>query len=122
MNSRPKDIFIVTYRSWTQYGRIVKNDNEPTNNSTPAEISSGSTQDRAETQSLSLQLRRTAPAAKTAFPEMKLHHAFAGTTAVSMTGRNNLLSPAPTANRKTNSADFSGGTCLHLNHWPPLHR
>jgi hypothetical protein len=36
--------------------------------------------------------------------------------------RNNLLSPVPTANRKTNAADISGGTCLHLNHWPPLHQ
>jgi hypothetical protein len=53
---------------------------------------------------------------------MKLHHAFAGTTAVSVTGRNNLLSPAPTGNRITNAADISGGTCPHLNHWPPLHQ
>jgi hypothetical protein len=70
----------------------------------------------------SYKLRRTAPAAKTVIPEMKLHHAFAGTTAVSVTWRNNLLSPAPTANRKTNAADISGGTCLNLNHWPPLHQ
>jgi hypothetical protein len=53
---------------------------------------------------------------------MKLHHAFAGTTAVSVTGRNNLLSAASTANKKTNAADISGGTCLHLNHWSPLHQ
>jgi hypothetical protein len=53
----------------------------------PAEISSGST-----------------PAAKTAIPKMKRHHAFAGTTAVSVTGQKNLFSPAPTANRKTNAA------------------
>jgi hypothetical protein len=50
----------------------------------------------------------------------ELHHAFAGTTAISVTRHNNLLSPATTANRKTNAADISGGTCLHLNHWPPL--
>jgi hypothetical protein len=55
----------------------------------------------------SLQLQNSA---KTAIPEMKLHHTFAGTTAVSVTGRNNLLSPAPTDNRKTNAADISGGT------------
>jgi hypothetical protein len=53
---------------------------------------------------------------------MKLHHAFAGTTAISVTGHNNLLSPMPTANRKTNAADISGSTCLHLNHWLPLHQ
>jgi hypothetical protein len=53
---------------------------------------------------------------------MKLHHAFAGTTAISVTGRNNLFSPAPTTNRKTNAADISGGTCLHLNHWPTLYQ
>jgi hypothetical protein len=50
---------------------------------------------------------------------MKLHHAFAGTTAVLVTGGNNLFSPAPTAN---NAADISGSTCLHLNHWPTLHQ
>jgi hypothetical protein len=53
---------------------------------------------------------------------MKLHHAFAGTTTVSVTVRNNLLSPAPTANIKTNTANISSGTCLHLNHWLPLHQ
>jgi hypothetical protein len=59
---------------------------------------------------------------KTAIPEMKLHHAFAGTTAFSVIECNNLLSPAPTANRKTNATDISGGTCLHLNHRSPLHQ
>jgi hypothetical protein len=49
-----------TYRRWTQYERVVKNDIEPTNNSTPEEISSGSTQDRAEKQPLSLQLQNSA--------------------------------------------------------------
>jgi lambda repressor-like predicted transcriptional regulator len=34
-----------TYRSWKQYERIIKNDTEPTNNSRPAEILNGSTQD-----------------------------------------------------------------------------
>jgi hypothetical protein len=53
---------------------------------------------------------------------MKLHHAFADSTAISVTGHNNLLSPAPTTDRKTNAVDISGGTCLHLNHWPPLHQ
>jgi hypothetical protein len=53
---------------------------------------------------------------------MKLRHAFAGTTAISVTGCNNLLSPAPATNRKTNAADISGGICLHLNHWLPLHQ
>jgi hypothetical protein len=53
---------------------------------------------------------------------MKLHHAFAGTTAILVKVRSNLLSPVPTTNRKTNTADISGGTCLHLNHWLPLHQ
>jgi hypothetical protein len=52
---------------------------------------------------------------------MKLHHAFAGTT-ILVTGHNNLFSPAPTVNRKTNAADISSGACQNLNHWPPLHQ
>jgi hypothetical protein len=47
------------YRSWKQYEGIIKNNTEPTNNSTPGEISSGSSQDRAETKSLSPQLQNS---------------------------------------------------------------
>jgi hypothetical protein len=46
---------------------------------------------------------------------IKLHHALAGTTAISLTGRNNLLSPTPTADRTTTVADISGGTRMLFN-------
>jgi hypothetical protein len=54
-------------------------------------------------------------------PEMKLHPAFAGTTADSEARRKNVPSPAPTASRETNAVDITGGTCLCYIDRPPLH-
>jgi hypothetical protein len=45
----------------------------------------------------------------------------AGTTGVSETGPNGVPSPAPSVRRETRTADFNGGTRLHLRLWPPLH-
>jgi hypothetical protein len=48
-------------------------------------------------------------------PEITLHPPSAGNTAATKPRHKSVHSPAPTASRKTNTADINGGTCLRYN-------